>query len=78
MTENIEFCVARAAEEFRAAERAATPQAAEAHRLLAAEYVHLIKCDGNVESYRFLRRRRERKALDAATATPLPSISDAA
>lgn len=65
MTQDVEIYVARAADEFRAAERATNLQAAEAHRKLAAEYVHLIKCDGNVETYRFLRRRREWKASNA-------------
>lgn len=76
MIQDIQFYVARAADEFRAADRAASPQAAEAHRLLAAEYVHLIKCDGNVESYQILRRRREWRASNpAAKATPILSAA---
>ena len=69
--------VCRAADEFRAADRAESPQAAEAHRLLALEFVHLIKCDGNLPAYSFLRRRRER-AAGAALAVPISALSDAA
>lgn len=77
MSHDIQAYVCRAADEFRAADRAESPQAAEAHRLLALEFVHLIKCDGNLPAYSFLRQRRER-AAGAALTVPMAALADAA
>jgi hypothetical protein len=55
---HLQDIVCRAADEFRAADDAATPEAAQAHLGLASELVHLIKCDGNMVSYRIGRRKR--------------------
>ena len=77
MPHDLQHYVCRAADEFRAADRAESPEAAEAHRLLALEFVHLVKCDGNLPAYSFLRRRRER-AAGAALTVPLSALTDAA
>lgn len=77
MPHDIQTYVCRAADEYRAADRAESPEAAEAHRLLALEFVHLIKCDGNLPAYSFLRRRRER-AAGAELTVPIAALSAAA
>ena len=63
--EHLKRYVLRAADELRAAERAACPKAAEAHRLLAEEYMHLIRCDGSKVAYR--RDREKRQAAGGPT-----------
>lgn len=65
--EHLRTYVCRAADEFRAADKATDPVAAKAHQDLAIELLHLIRCDGNSIAYGIGRRRRE-----AATQFCLP------
>jgi hypothetical protein len=74
--QDIRTYVCRAADEFRAADQAASPEAAKAHRLLAEEFVHLIRCNGNLIAYRASRDRRE-YASRATAPAPLASMVDA-
>ena len=77
MNLNLEIYVCRAADEFRAAKRAESPKAAEAHRSLACEYVELIKCDGEMLTYRMLRKRRGLDPKDVLS-DPMLTLIDAA
>lgn len=44
MEDDLEFCARRAAEEFRAAGRAANPHQRMAHRQLAQKYAEIVRC----------------------------------
>ncbi len=69
--------VYRAAEEFRAADNAGCPKSADAHREMACEFIHLIKCDGSQVSYRLLRARRLRalEPVAGAATSDLPVLA---
>ena len=68
---DVQKFVCRAADEFRAADCAISPQIALAHREIANELIELIKCDGNVVTYRMLRARRLRQRTAGDT---LPNV----
>jgi hypothetical protein len=57
MYPDVEFHVIRAADEFRAAAAAETPQAAKAHQELAEHYVRLIQCHGSAVAARIIKAR---------------------
>lgn len=57
MYSGIEHHIRRAADEFRAAETAPSPNLADAHRCLAAGYARLIQAGGSELAARRLARR---------------------
>lgn len=60
MYAEVEHHILRAADEFRAAQAAPSPNLADAHRCLATGYARLIQCGGSELAARRLARRERR------------------